>query len=306
MQVIHSVAEMRAFVGDGRRRGATLGFVPTMGALHQGHLSLIRRARQECDATVVSIFLNPAQFGPSEDLARYPQNLASDLELLRSPQVDAVFVPTVNEIYPAGFAMMVDPGPAAHCLEGLARPSHFRGVATVVLKLFNIVSPGVAYFGQKDFQQTVVLRQLIRDFNMDVRLVICPIVRDADGVAVSSRNIYLQPAERKSATLLNRSLTRAKEMFWGGETDAQTVIHEMEHLLGSDSQVRVDYVAIVDRESLNPAEHITAGAVALVAARVGSARVIDNAIFGPSGATEEQLLDLALPRATMPQYCPLT
>jgi pantoate--beta-alanine ligase len=295
MQVIRSIEQMKDFVRQARSAGKTLGLVPTMGALHQGHLSLIRKAKRQCGATVVSIFLNPTQFGPSEDLNRYPKNLEQDIEMLRPFNVSAAFTPTLAEMYPAGSSTTVDPGLVAARLEGLSRPQHFRGVATVVLKLFNIVTPDVAYFGQKDFQQAAMVRQLVRDFNLDVRLVTCPIVRDADGVAVSSRNVYLQPEEREAAKLLSLSLKRARELVWGGEVRAEIVIGEMRRLLESDPQVRLDYTAIVDRDSLNPVERITIGSVALVAANIGSARLIDNTIFGPLDATEEQLLEMSQP-----------
>jgi pantoate--beta-alanine ligase len=293
MQVIRSVGEMKSFVGEARRAGKTLALVPTMGGLHEGHLSLVRKAKHQCDATVVSIFVNPSQFGPSEDFERYPRNLEKDIEALKPFNVSAAFVPPTEEMYPAGFGTSVDPGAISHRLEGASRPVHFRGVATVVLKLFNIVTPDLAYFGQKDFQQTVVIRDMVRDFNLDVRLVLCPIVRDADGVAVSSRNVFLNAEQRATARLLNRSLERARKLVWGGEVHAERVVGEMRPLLESDSSLRLDYIDVVDSASLNSLDRIGAGSVALVAAKVGSTRLIDNTIFGPFGASEEDLLDLA-------------
>lgn len=293
MHVISSIDGMKAFSRQVREEGKTLALVPTMGSLHGGHLSLIRRAKQQCDAVIVSIFVNPTQFGPSEDLGRYPQNLEKDLGLLDPFNVEAVFTPRAEEIYPRGFTTFVDPGGIASLWEGASRPGHFRGVATVVLKLVNIVGPDFAYLGQKDFQQTVVLRQLVRDFNLNVRLVVCPTVRGPDGVALSSRNGYLSPEERKSARLLSRSLARAKELVWSGETDPARVQREMLQMFAADPNVRVDYVAIVDPVSFTAARRITTGCVALVAARVGAARLIDNVVLGPQDATEEQLLRTA-------------
>lgn len=195
MQLIRSAGEMKVFSRRVRREGRTLGLAPTMGALHKGHLSLVRHSQQQCDATAVSIFVNPTQFGPSEDFARYPRNLENDLEILRPLNVDVCFAPAVEEICPAGFSSAVDPGEMALRLEGASRPGHFRGVATVVLQLLNIVCPDVAYFGQKDFQQAVIIRRVVEDLHLDARIAVCPIVRDADGVALSSRNEYLSSAE---------------------------------------------------------------------------------------------------------------
>jgi pantoate--beta-alanine ligase len=292
MQVIHSSAEMTSFVRRLRGDGRTLGFVPTMGALHRGHLSLIRRAKQQCDAAILSIFVNPAQFGPSEDFDRYPRALEKDLEILRPFNIDACFAPAVEEIYPAGFATFVDPGPIGDRLEGASRPGHFRGVATVVLKLFNIVAPDVAYFGQKDFQQTVVIRQLVRDFNLPVRVVVCPIVRDGNGVAVSSRNFYLSSDERESARALSRGLNEARELVAGGETDSARVAGRIRQVLESDPAAKVEYVEIADRQTLDPVSRIAPGSIALAAVRIGSARLIDNLILGPAGSTDEDLLEL--------------
>lgn len=290
MQRITSIADMKALSRQIRGAGKTLGLVPTMGALHEGHLSLIRRAKSQCDATVVSIFVNPAQFGPSEDFDRYPRNLEKDVELLRPFKLDAVFTPSVEEIYPQGFGTFVEPGPLAARWEGAWRPGHFRGVATIVLKLFNITAPDFAYFGQKDFQQAMVILRLARDLNLDVHPILCPIIRDADGVAISSRNVYLGAEERQSARLLNQSLRRAQELVWSGETQAERVRTEIQRILQADSKVCADYVAIVDSASLNPVDRISQGCVALIAARVGSTRLIDNVIFGSREASEEELL----------------
>ncbi len=290
MQLITTISGIRAFSRRAHDDGRTVGLVPTMGALHDGHLSLVRRSKSQCDATVVSIFVNPSQFGPSEDLARYPRDLSRDVARLEPFNIDAVFAPESGEIYPLGFSTWVEPGAAARSLEGALRPEHFRGVATVVLKFINLADPDLAFFGQKDLQQAAVLRALVKDFNLRVHLVLCPIIRAEDGVALSSRNEYLNAEERKKAALLYRSLERAKELVWNGEANAARIVDEMSSVLASDPEVSVDYVALVDPVSFEPVERVVAGCAALVAARVGSTRLIDNAVLGPPGATEEQLL----------------
>jgi pantoate--beta-alanine ligase len=265
-----------------------------MGALHEGHLSLVRQAKIHCDVVVVSIFVNPTQFGPAEDFARYPRNLERDLKLLKSLKVQAVFAPSTTEIYPAGFSAFVDPGPLATVLEGALRPGHFRGVATVVLRLFNIMRPDIAFFGQKDFQQVVVIRRLTADLNPPVRIVVCPIVREADGLAKSSRNVYLNAEDRKAALVLSRSLERAEELAQAGEADAQKLLDEMRKTIDAEPRVQLDYAAIVNPATLEPVAQIIPGSVALVAARLGTVRLIDNLIFGPHGSTPELKLQLAL------------
>lgn len=307
MQLITTINGMKAFSRQAHVDGKTVGLVPTMGALHQGHLSLVRRSKSQCDATVVSIFVNPAQFGANEDFTRYPRDLKKDVDLLEPHNIDAVFAPEETEMYPEGFDTAVEIGQFSSLLEGESRPGHFRGVATVVLKLFNIADPDLAFFGQKDLQQTAVIRQMIKDLNLRVRLVLCPIVRDVDGVAISSRNVYLSPDERKTAKLLRRSLERARELVWNGETNSARITGEMESLLESDPRIKVDYVALVDPASLRPAERVVSGCVVLIAARVGSTRLIDNAILGPPEATEEQLLQAAqsgTPVTTGPIHAP--
>jgi pantoate--beta-alanine ligase len=286
---------MNSFVAEVRLRGESLALVPTMGALHEGHLSLVRQARKECEVAVVSIFVNPTQFGPTEDFARYPRNPQKDLELLRRLGVDVVFAPSSAEIYPAGFATFLDPGHIVTVFEGAIRPGHFRGVATVVLKLFNIVRPDIAFFGQKDFQQVVVVRRLVEDLNLPVRIAVCPIVREADGLARSSRNVYLNEEERKAAPVLFRSLERAEEMAQAGEADAERLLEEMRRAFAAEVRVQLDYAAIVNPGTLEPVAEVVPGSVALVAARLGSVRLIDNLIFGPLGSTPESRLQLAFP-----------
>ncbi len=294
MRLITSINEMKSVARDTRTRGKSLGLVPTMGALHKGHVSLVAQAKHQCDVVVVSSFVNPTQFGPGEDYDRYPRQLDKDLDLLGAYNVDAVFAPSADEMYPEGFQTFVEPGPLAQLFEGASRPGHFRGVATVVLKLFNILLPDMAYFGQKDFQQAIVIRRLVEDMNLHVRLVFCPIVRDKDGLAVSSRNVLLKNTQRKAALALSRSLQKAEELAHAGQCDAACILDEMRRVLAAEARVKIDYVAIVNSHSMEPVERVTAGSVALVAARVGKVRLIDNAIIGPAGASPEALLQMAL------------
>ena len=294
MRWITTLSEMNRFAAEVHSQAKSLALVPTMGALHEGHLSLVRRAKKQCNVIVVSIFVNPTQFGPTEDFARYPRSPEQDLELLRSLEVDVVFAPCSTEIYPAGFATFLDPGHAANVFEGAIRPGHFRGVATVVLKLFNIVRPDIAFFGQKDFQQVVVIRRLVEDLNLPVRIVVCPIVREADGLAKSSRNVYMNAEDRKAALLLSRSLKRAEEMAQAGEAAAQKLLEEMRKTFAAEPLLQLDYAAIVDPATLEPVAYLNPGSVALVSARLGTVPLIDNLIFGPLGSTPESRLQLAL------------
>ena len=294
MQTISTVAEMRMFSRDVQARGRSLALVPTMGALHEGHFSLIRHAKKQCDVVVVSIFVNPTQFDSREDLARYPRDLEKDLALLEPFKIDAVFTPRDKEMYSEQFTVSVDPGDIAKPLEGVCRPGHFRGVATVVLKLFNIIRPTVAYFGQKDFQQALVVRRLVEDLNLDVRLVISPIVRDSDGLAISSRNALLSAEERRAALVLSRALKRAEEFAQAGEADAEFLRAEIEKTFAAEPRAQLEYAALVDPVKLEPVQQVAPGSVALLAARVGRVRLIDNQIFGPPGASPEMLLQLAL------------
>jgi len=295
---IFTVAEMISFATEVRSQTKTLALVPTMGALHEGHLSLVRQAKIQCDVVVVSVFVNPAQFGPTEDFARYPRNPEKDFELLESAKVHAVLAPPVEEVFPAGLSTFVDPGRIATVWEGAQRPGHFRGVATVVLRLFNIVRPDIAFFGQKDFQQVVIIRRLAEDLNLPVRIVVCPIVREADGLARSSRNVYLSAEDRRAAVLLSRSLKRAEGLAQSGEADAEKLLEEMRRMFAAEPRLQLDYAGIVDPATLEPVAHALPGSVALVAARLGKVRLIDNLIFGPAGASPEMKLQLAL---TAPQ-----
>src|SRR5579862_1158527 len=292
-RLITSVAELQTYLREVRTRGRSLGLVPTMGALHAGHQSLIRRAKQQCDAVVTSIFVNPTQFGSSEDLAQYPRDLQKDLGVLHDLNVDAAFAPSQEELYPPGFDTFVEPGRLAAGLEGSSRPGHFRGVTTIVLKLFNLVQPDIAYFGQKDFQQVHIIRRLVEDLNLSVRLVICPIVREADGLAMSSRNALLGPEARQAATTLQRSLRHGEMLVHAGEDRPENILPAMREVVEKEPLVTLDYVSLMDPAKLEPVERASAGTIALIAARVGSVRLIDNLILGPPGTSAEALLHLA-------------
>lgn len=277
MRVIGSKGEMRLACREAAR---PLGLVPTMGALHDGHLSLVDRARADCASVAVSIFVNPTQFGEGEDFAEYPRDLEGDLEMLRQRGVDLVFVPDVAEVYPPGFDTWVDVGPIADRLEGAARPGHFRGVATVVAKLFGIVQPDRAYFGQKDGQQTVVVRKLARDLDMGIEVVVLPTVREADGLAMSSRNVRLNPEQRQTAAAVYRGLSAGLAVWERGETDANAIRNAVRGVLGAEPLLEaIDYVSLASPETLEDIEQATPGAMLSVAAQVGSVRLIDNVIL---------------------------
>jgi pantoate--beta-alanine ligase len=275
MIIAHRVADVRQAVREARRRDRTVGCVPTMGALHAGHESLIQICREECGFTAVTIFVNPKQFGPQEDFARYPRPLEDDLARCRGAGVDLVFAPTVETLYPEAFSTYVDVEPLSRVLEGASRPGHFRGVATVVLKLLNIVNPDRAYFGQKDFQQQLLVRKMCRELDLPVEIRSCPTVRDPDGLALSSRNRYLTADERKTALALYRSLQHAAERLRHGERDVRAVAGEMQRVLET-AGARPDYATIADPESLEEIATPCQNMVGLVAAHVGRTRLIDN------------------------------
>ncbi|MGQ9856423.1 MAG: pantoate--beta-alanine ligase [Fervidobacterium sp.] len=278
MRLVHTVAEMKRITKELKEKNKTIGFVPTMGYLHKGHLSLVEQARKENDAVVVSIFVNPTQFGPNEDYNRYPRDLERDLRLLEPLGVDYVFNPPVEEMYPQFYSVYVDEIELSKYLCGASRPGHFRGVCTVVAKLFNIVKPTRAYFGQKDAQQFRILRRMVENLNMDVEMVEMPIVREEDGLAMSSRNVYLNEEERKEATRLYKSLLKAKEMIESGERNVNKIKEEMLKIL-NHPLLRVDYVEIVDEKTLTPVESIDKKVLIALAVFVGKARLIDNMIF---------------------------
>jgi pantoate--beta-alanine ligase len=273
--VIHEIAEMHDYVRSARARGASIGVVPTMGALHEGHLTLVDAARRECEVVIVTIFVNPTQFGPKEDFAKYPRTLQADVTLLAQRGVDVVFAPETTAMYGPLHATKVEVAGPALPLEGEFRPTHFSGVATIVLKLFNIVPANRAYFGRKDFQQVLVVRRMVADLDVPVEIVTCPIARDPDGLAMSSRNVYLSAAERERALSLSRSLRQACEMVSAGERNSETILTAMRKTLQA-ADVALDYVAICHADTLVPLKVVTAPAVALIAGRVGSTRLIDN------------------------------
>ena len=256
-----------------------VGLVPTMGYLHEGHLSLVRRAREECDHVVVSIFVNPTQFGPKEDLSKYPRDLDRDLSLLEPLGVDLVWMPTAEIMYPPGYQTWVEVEAITRPLEGAMRPGHFRGVTTVVAKLFNGVQPHRAYFGQKDAQQAAVIRQMTRDLNFPIEIVICPIVREPDGLAMSSRNVYLDPAQRQAATVLYRSLCAAKEAYERGERDAGKIRGNMKAVLAGEPLADVQYVSCADYDTLEELETVTGKTLLSMAIFVGKTRLIDNFVL---------------------------
>ncbi len=283
-QLVTTVPALRALVAGARRVGHTVGFVPTMGALHEGHLSLVRASRAECGLTVVSIYVNPTQFGPAEDLARYPRTLQADLAALATCGPLVAFVPPDEEVYPAGHATWVEVGGVAEPLEGQCRPGHFRGVATVVLKLFEMVQPNVAFFGRKDYQQALVVRRMVADLNVPVEVRVCPTIREPDGLAMSSRNRYLSPAARQKALVLWRSLCAAREMVGAGERDAGTIEARLRSLIQGVPGATIDYVALAHPETLQPVARVNGPTVVLLAVRIDGTRLIDNEVIAPQGA----------------------
>jgi pantoate--beta-alanine ligase len=263
-----------------RGAGGSAGLVPTMGYLHAGHVSLVERARRENDRVAASLFVNPKQFGPSEDLARYPRDVERDTRLLEAAGCDLLFAPTVEEIYPGGFQTTVDVGTVAAPLEGARRPGHFRGVATVVLKLFGIFQPDRAYFGAKDAQQLAVIKKMVRDLDLPVDVRACPTVREADGLAMSSRNVYLTPEERRAAPVLYRALEAGRDRWAAGERDAETLRQTIRSVLAEEPQVRVEYVSVADPETCQERESVEGRALLSLAASIGKARLIDNLTVG--------------------------
>jgi len=275
VKVLETVAEVRS----ARAAFGGLGLVPTMGFLHEGHLSLVRRAKAECGAVAVSIFVNPTQFAPHEDFSRYPRALSLDLERLRAAGADLVFTPSVAEIYPSGFDTKIEIGALTQRLEGAIRPAHFAGVATVVAKLFNIVQPSRAYFGQKDAQQCVVIKKLVADLNLPLEIVIGATVRETDGLAMSSRNAYLTPAQRQQAPALFAALTAAQTRYAAGERDAEALRSLVRGRLAQIPETEIDYVSVADPDTLVELDQITHGALVSVAVRFGATRLLDNVVL---------------------------
>jgi pantoate--beta-alanine ligase len=276
VEAIHTVEWMKQVARQARADGRLTGLVPTMGALHTGHLSLIEAARRESSPVIVSLFVNPKQFGPSEDYKKYPRDLEGDRRKLEEAGVDFLFAPPVEEIYPPGFRTSVNLEGLADRLEGKTRPGHFRGVATVVLKLLEIVAPRFAYFGRKDAQQARIIRQMAVDLALDSEIVVCPIVREPDGLALSSRNQYLSPAERKAATVLYRALSRARLAIEEGERDTMRIVSAMRRELAEEPLAAPDYVEVVDADSFEPVVRVTRSCLVLLAVRFGGTRLIDN------------------------------
>jgi len=276
MQVAKTVREVRAWTKLARAEGKTIGFVPTMGYFHEGHLSLMRRAKAECDLCVVSLFVNPTQFGPSEDFPRYPRDFACDAAMAESVGVDLLFAPEVEEMYPEGYQTYVEVTEVTRRLEGAARPGHFRGVATVCTKLFHIVQADRAYFGKKDYQQLKVIQRMVRDLNIPTEIVPCETVREPDGLAMSSRNVYLKPDERQAATVLCRALCAGRDAILAGERDAKKVQALVEQVIATEPLVKTEYVDVADAETLEPLTDLRGEVVISLAARVGVARLIDN------------------------------
>ena len=274
--VITDVDNMRRCVREWQQGGMQVGVVPTMGALHEGHLSLVRAATHECDKVVATIFVNPTQFGPSEDFARYPRELSRDSELLATVGCDVVFSPTTDGMYPDKFSTSIDVGSVAEPWEGASRPTHFAGVATVVCKLLNIVPADFAYFGQKDYQQTVVVRQMVRDLNVATTIRVCPTIREDDGLAMSSRNAYLSPDERQAALVLSQSLFAARQQIEQGEASADVIRTTIQQRFAAEPLAQLDYVAILRDGTVESIENIDGPAVIALAARVGKTRLIDN------------------------------
>ena len=282
MEIIRTISWMKETARQARAENHVVGFIPTMGALHEGHLSLIRRAKADCSRLYASIFLNPMQFGPNEDLSKYPRTFERDVEQLKSAGVDVLFAPDAKEIYPAGFRSYVNVEGLSDRLEGKSRPGHFRGVATVVLKLFEIVQPQFAYFGRKDAQQVRILQQMAGDLNLNAEIVVCPIVREPDGLALSSRNAYLEPDERRGATVLHHALDAARRELGAGTRDSLHLQTAIRSVLLNEPLARADYIEIVDAETFEPVAGIAARPVyVLLAVFIGKTRLIDNLLIEP-------------------------
>ncbi len=279
MEVFSKIDDLKKKLKEERKAGKSVGFVPTMGYLHDGHLSLVKQSVKENDLTVVSIFVNPIQFGPEEDFNRYPRDIERDKKLLEKEGVDYLFFPTNEEMYPSGFKTFVEVNELGKKLCGKSRPGHFRGVTTVVLKLFNIVQPDKAYFGQKDAQQAIIIKKMVKDLDLDVDIVVMPIIREEDGLAMSSRNVYLSEEERKNATVLYRSLKETENLIKTGERDSEKVIKRIREIIMSYPKAVIDYIEIVDTEELNPVNPIKGEILIALAVYIGKARLIDNIIL---------------------------
>ena len=284
-RLISSISEIRAAVREFQRAGKTVGLVPTMGALHEGHLSLVQRAKSECNVAVATIFVNPAQFAPHEDFSKYPRTLEADLQALATANCDLIFVPSREEMYPHGDSTFIEPPQVAQPLEGVCRPGHFRGVATVVLKFFNIIPVDKAYFGQKDFQQALVIQRMVADLNVPVQVLVCPIVREPDGLAMSSRNRYLSSSQRQQAMALSRALADVQAAVSRGVRDAAMLAADMRRTLKGAGIERIDYAMLANPNTLVELTKLEGPAVALIAALVGKTRLIDNCLLTAPGGS---------------------
>ncbi|MGQ3683900.1 MAG: pantoate--beta-alanine ligase [Candidatus Loosdrechtia sp.] len=279
MQIITSIKDIKQRIKTIKGDQLTIGFVPTMGALHEGHMSLVRNAKKENDTVIVSIFVNPFQFGKNEDFKQYPRTFERDCELLSKEGADYIFSPDITEMYPEGFSTLIILSQLEDKLCGRSRPGHFRSVAVVVLKLLHLIKPDLAYFGQKDFQQTVIIKKMIQDLNLDIAVKILPTVRDEKGLALSSRNVYLTETEKKEALCLYKSLLKAQSMVHSGITDTKIIIREIENSINNHNLVTIDYISIIDPETLESVTTVRNGDVIAIAVKVGKTRLIDNAIF---------------------------
>jgi pantoate--beta-alanine ligase len=279
MKMIRSIKEMQAFSEEARMQGKKIAFVPTMGFLHEGHLHLIRQARTMGDVLIVSIFVNPIQFGPTEDFKQYPRDWDRDAHLCESCGVDVIFAPTVEEIFPEGFQAALSVPHLSQNLCGISRPTHFQGVATVVAKLFNCTKPHVALFGEKDFQQLAVIKRMVEDLNFDINIIGVPTVREADGLAMSSRNTYLSTQERRSALSLSKALLKAQELFQSGERNARVLIDTARAIITIEEAAAIDYIKVCDTETLQDVDTISSPAVMALAVKIGKARLIDNVVL---------------------------
>jgi len=280
---------MKEYARGARAEGLVIGLVPTMGALHEGHTALVKRARQECSRVIASVFVNPKQFGPKEDYKKYPRDLEKDAEKLAAAGVDALFAPEATDVYPDGFRTYINVEGISERLEGRSRPGHFRGVATVVLKLFEIVQPNFAYFGRKDAQQVRIISEMTRDLNLDAEIVVCPIVREADGLALSSRNAYLSIEERKAATVLHRALTAAQSELAAGVRDAAQLQAVMRRIIEAEPLATADYAEIVSADTFEPVVRVARSCYAVLAVFVGKTRLIDNLLIEPASGRSEEL-----------------
>ncbi|MDO8602439.1 MAG: pantoate--beta-alanine ligase [Candidatus Omnitrophota bacterium] len=279
MKVYRNVRSLAKKVSEIKRLNDTVGLVPTMGFLHEGHISLIRKARKDMDHVIVSIFVNPTQFGPGEDFKKYPRDLKRDLDICRKEGADIVFVPKAKDIYPDGYSTYISVRGITEKLCGASRPGHFRGVATVVAKLFNITAPDIAYFGQKDAQQAIIIKKMAEDLNMRVKVKVMPVVREKNGLAMSSRNVYLSRRERIQAQSIYRALRLAKELFHGGEKDSGIIINKMKRVIGKQAETKIDYIKVVGIKNLEDVKKISRGSLVAIAAWVGKTRLIDNVIL---------------------------